>query len=83
MIPCQIDLVAILADLNGWGIRDYKIEAICGYSEGYISHVKAGRLVRMSYDRTARLYNFWFDERRQRMNVSRGTEPIQGMALTT
>lgn len=62
MIPANVDHVSILADLNGWGIRDYKIEAICGFSIGYVAQLKCGNVKQMSYQRAARLYNFWFDE---------------------
>lgn len=62
MIPANIDHVQIIADLNAWGLGDYKIGAICGFSQSYIGQLKCGNIHRMSYDRAARLYNFWFDE---------------------
>lgn len=79
MIPANIDHCAIVEDLNRWGIVDYKIEIICGFSQGYISHVRAGRVRQMIYQRAARLYNFWLDERQTRGEF----EPIQYLAATT
>ena len=67
MIPANIDHVAIVADLNQWGIGDYKIEMICGFSVGYVNHLKTGGVRQMAYQRAARLYNFWFEERVSRM----------------
>ena len=67
MIPANIDHVAILLELNAWGLRDYKIEAICGFSVGYVAQLKCGNVQQMTYQRAARLYNFWFDERGQRV----------------
>jgi hypothetical protein len=62
-IPANIDHIALVRDLNRWGISDYKIEAICGFSVGYVSHLKkTGGAQQMGYQRAARLYNFWFDE---------------------
>lgn len=78
MIPANIDHLAILIDLNSWGIRDYKIELICGFSVGYVSQIKGGNVKQMSYQRAARLYNFWFDEAARNLppDVSRETLPI-------
>ena len=66
MIPANIDHKQILEDLNTWGLRDYKIEAICGYSVGYVGQLKTDKIVQMTYQRAARLYNFWFEERQAR-----------------
>lgn len=62
MIPANIDHGAIFADLNRWGIVDYKIEIICGLSRGYVSQLKKRPDTAMTYQLAARLYNFWFDE---------------------
>ena len=72
-IPANIDHVAIIADLNRWGMRDAKIELVCGLSQGYVSHVKAGRVQQMIYQRAARLYNLWFEEQRRRMTCVMST----------
>lgn len=80
MIPANVDHIQILADLNIWGLRDYKIEAICGFSIGYVSYLKGNPDTRMSYDRAARLYNFWWDE--QKARDSRGTEQTHNAAQT-
>ena len=66
MIPANIDYLSVLADLNGWGIRDYKIEAICGLSKGHVAQLKCGDIREMKYPNAARLYNFWFDEAKAR-----------------
>ena len=76
-IPAFIDHHAIIAELNRWGIRDYKIELICGFSLGYIAQLKRTgqfRMQNMSYPRAARLYNFWVDEVKIRTPVG---VPIQ------
>lgn len=62
MIPANIDLLGIIADLNRWGIGDRKIEAICNFSVGYATHTKNGKIKEMSYQKAARLYNFWLEE---------------------
>jgi hypothetical protein len=63
VIPANIDHGALLADLNRWGIVDFKIEMICGLSRGYVSQLKKRPDTSMTYQLAARLYNFWFDER--------------------
>lgn len=62
MIPANIDIVAIIKDLNAWGLGDRKIEMICGFADGHITHIKAGRKGELGYSRAARLYNFWWEE---------------------
>lgn len=66
MIPANIDYQAVVQELNKFGINNYKLEAICGFSEGYITHLMAGDYRDMSYQRAARLYNFWCEERQAR-----------------
>lgn len=71
-IPANIDHVAIVQDLNAMGLRDAKIELVCGFSQGYVAAIKSGRVSQMIYQRAARLYNFWCDEMRVR-NLEGGT----------
>jgi hypothetical protein len=66
MIPANIDYRAIVVELNAWGILDSKIELICGFSQGYVRHMKNGIYFDMTYQRAARLYNFWCEERQMR-----------------
>lgn len=80
MIPANIDHVAIVRDLNRWGIADYKIQMICGFTDGYVQHLKAGRVQQMNYQRAARLYNFWWEELQRR---SAPTESIHTLAATS
>lgn len=88
-IPANIDYLAIVEELNAWGLGDYKIEAICGFSQGYVGHMKNGRYHDMTYQRAARLYNFWCEERQLRgLEVfTRMGPPLfencQGLAATT
>lgn len=63
MIPSQIDILQIVADLQKWGWRDYKIEVFCGLGGGYIAQVRAGNIREPAYGKAARLYNFWEEER--------------------
>jgi len=63
VIPVEIDVSAILADLNRWGWRDFKVETVCGFSSGYVAQIKCGNVRMMAYQRAARLYNFWCAER--------------------
>jgi len=65
-IPALIDAMSIVADLNRWGVADYKIEMICGFSLGYLAQLKHGNIRVMGYPKAARLYNFWVGERRIR-----------------
>jgi hypothetical protein len=77
MIPANIDYVAIVEELNAWGMGDYKLELICGFSEGYLRHLKNGSYRDMTYQRAARLYNFWCDERQARgMQVFTALVPL-------
>ena len=62
MIPAQIDVMQIVADLNEWGWRDYKIEVACGLGSGYISQVRCGNIREPAYGKAARLFNFWEEE---------------------
>lgn len=66
MIPACIDYSAIIEDLVGYGFGPYKIDLICGFSEGSVADLRAGVCREMSYARSARLYNFWWDERAKR-----------------
>lgn len=81
MIPADIDPKGIIADLNTWGIRDYKIEMICGFSIGYVAQLKCGAIQQMTYQRAARLFNFWFDE--ARLHVPCETLQTHTVAATT
>jgi hypothetical protein len=63
MIPANIDHVGIIKNLNSWGIKDYKIEQILGYAHGYVAQLKCGNIEQMTYQRAARLYNFWEEEK--------------------
>jgi hypothetical protein len=88
MIPANLDYVSIVEELNSWGIVDYKIEVICGFSQGYIRHMKAGTYQDMTYQRAARLYNFWAEERQDRgLDVLTRMGPLlennQHLAATT
>ena len=74
MIPANIDHVEIIRDLNARGLRDYKIETICSFSVGYVAQLKCGNVKQMTYQRAARLYNFWLEEKQR--DVPRGTLPI-------
>lgn len=62
-IPVELDISGILADLNRWGWRDFKVETVCGFSSGYVAQIKCGNVRMMAYQRAARLYNFWSSER--------------------
>ena len=84
MIPAQIDYMALVNDLNGWGIRDYKIEAICGLNQGTIAKLKCRAQRSMVYENAARLYNFWHDEAVARgVHVPHGTSSSQSLPTTT
>lgn len=65
-IPANIDVLAILQDLKDWGWRDHKIEIACGLSVGYVDHLRRGDIIQISYQRAARLYNFWLSEKELR-----------------
>lgn len=81
MIPANIDHAGIIEDLNRWGINDYKIEMICGMSKGHVHHLRSSGVQRMTYQLAARLYNFWYDERRLR--EPREVEGVQTVLATT
>ena len=70
MIPVQIDVLSLVADLNGWGWRDYKIEISCGLGSGYVAQVRCGNVKEPAYGKAARLFNFWEEQRNE---VSCGT----------
>ncbi len=84
MIPANLDYLALLSDLNGWGIRDYKIEAICGLNQGLVAKLKCGAQRSMLYENAARLYNFWLDEAIARgAKVPHGASFPQALDATT
>lgn len=62
MIPAEIDVCAIVDDLNRWGWCDQKIESVCGFSGGYVAKMRAGVRPMRPYQYVARLYNFWEEE---------------------
>lgn len=64
MIPANIDQVRLIKDLNEWGLNDYKVKEILGFSEGYVAQLKCNNITQMSQQKAARLYNFWWEERR-------------------
>lgn len=77
-MPADIDYLGILADLNAWGIRDYKIEAMCGLPEGRVAKIKCGATKSMIYANAARLYNLWESEAiAHGIDVPRGTSSLQ------
>lgn len=80
-IPVSLDHTQILDSLNQWGIRDYKIEAICGFTIGYVAQLRCGAIKQMTYQRAARLYNFYVAE--WHLNASRGTLSSQCATETT
>jgi hypothetical protein len=62
MIPAQVDVMAIIADLRAWGWLDYKIEIAAGLGAGYIAQVRAGNIKEPAYGKAARLHNFWVSQ---------------------
>lgn len=70
MIPPNIDVAQVVADLKEWGWLDSKIEVRCGLGQGYIAQVRCGGIKSPAYDKAARLYNFWYDENLQRIIAS-------------
>jgi hypothetical protein len=84
MIPARLDYLAMIADLNRWGIRDYKIENICALNQGLIAKLKCAAQRSMGYEKAARLYNFWLDEALAHgEHVPRGTSFPQTLDATT
>ena len=78
MIPEKIDPIAMIHDLNGWGMKDSKIEFACGFSVGYVSQIKCGNLKRMSYPKGAALFNLHEERMLKSLahsNSSAGTIP--------
>jgi hypothetical protein len=76
MIPSEIDAFSIIEDLKRWGWNINKIQQACGFSRGYLSQVARGKIHLMTYQRAARLFNFWQSERalfeeRERKNGKR------------
>lgn len=62
-IPAGVDHLEIIRELETWGWKGTKIEAACGFSGGYVSMLKAGKIMEMSYNRAARLFNLWESEK--------------------
>jgi hypothetical protein len=69
LIPGNIDQVRLIKDLNDWGFNDYKIMVVLGFSGGYVSQLKCGHITQMTYQKAARLYNFWYEERAARLQT--------------
>lgn len=84
MIPANLDYMSLIGDLNDWGIRDSKIEAICGLNQGLIAKFKCRAQRSMIYENAARLYNFWHDEALAHgVHVPHGTSSSQPLPTTT
>lgn len=66
MIPANIDYVAIVRELATFGYGNRKLDLICGFAEGSIAYIVAGDNRDMTYQRAARLYNLWWEERQMR-----------------
>lgn len=62
MIPAEIDVQAIIRDLNRVGWKDQKIEIALGLSKGYVAKLKEGPRPNRPYQLAARLFNFWEQE---------------------
>lgn len=62
MIPIEIDALKMIADLNEWGWKDFKIETVCGFTRGYVAQIRCGNVKMLAYQRAARLFNFWETE---------------------
>lgn len=62
MIPPALDHVSMLNDLRDWGWLDFKIETVCGFGRGYVAQLRCYNIKEMSYNRAARLHNFWEEE---------------------
>jgi len=57
MIPEEINVLAILAELHDLGWKDYKIEMACGYTRGYVAQIRCGNVKAPAYTYTAKLLN--------------------------
>ena len=62
MIPIEVDALKMIADLNDWGWKDFKIETVCGFTRGYVAQIRCGNVKMLAYQRAARLFNFWETE---------------------
>jgi len=58
----ELDVVALIDDLNRWGWRDQKIETVLDFSAGYVAKLRAGPRPERPYQLAVRLYNFWVTE---------------------
>lgn len=77
MIPANIDHAEIIRDLHGMGWLNYNIEQACGFSNGYVGQLTAGRVKQMTYQKAARLYNLWWSECEMRGRLcTRILEPL-------
>ncbi len=74
MLPPALDHVSMLDDLRKWGWADYKIEMACGFSRGYVAQLRCSNISEMSYNRAARLFNFW--EMEQEAALANSTEVL-------
>lgn len=57
-IPSHVDIEAILNDLARLGWTDFKIEIACGFSSGYVTHLRSHKIHEPAFSKAARLYNF-------------------------
>jgi hypothetical protein len=62
MIPVEVDVQAIVDDLNNLGWKNQKIEVACGFANGYILKLRDGPRPNRPYQMVARLFNFWEEE---------------------
>ena len=73
MIPLNIDIPSILADLQTWGWTNHKIELASGLPKNYVSQLKNGSIQNPLYQNAALLYNFWCSERELRVAIAETT----------
>ena len=79
MIPVEIDALQLIADLNEWGWKDFKIETVCGFTRGYVAQIRCGNVKMLAYQRAARLFNF----REEEQSINAPTLANSTQAVTT
>lgn len=68
-IPTTIDVLALINELNGYGLRDHAIEIVCGLTQGYVAQVRCGNIKRPNYEYAAKIYNL-AEQERLKVNVA-------------
>jgi transcriptional regulator with XRE-family HTH domain len=72
MIPEEINVLSVLAELQALGWKDYKIEMECEFTRGYVAQIRCGNVEMPAYQKLAKLLNLLERSRVQECRAATG-----------